>query len=111
MTHAKDAGTTSQANLVSTIGRSTLFGLVANVVQVLTRLVTVPIVIHHLGLGGYGIWNVIMMTATYMRFGSVGIKTAFQKYVAEATGNGDYDRANRLLSTGPLSCWHFLWPG
>ncbi len=74
--------------------------MVANVVQVATRLVTVPIVIHHLGLGGYGIWNVIMMTATYMRFGSVGIKTAFQKYVAEATGDGDYDRANKLLSTG-----------
>ena len=86
--------------LASTIGRSTIFGVVANTVQVLTRLVTVPIVIHHLGLGGYGIWNVVMMTATYMRFGSVGIKTAFQKYVAEATGNGDYDRANKLLSTG-----------
>jgi O-antigen/teichoic acid export membrane protein len=86
--------------LAGTIGRNTIFGVVANVVQVLTRLVTVPIVIHHLGLGGYGIWNVIMMTATYMRFGSVGIKTAFQKYVAEATGNGDFERANRLLSTG-----------
>ena len=77
-----------------------MFGVVATVVQVLTRLVTVPIVIHHLGLGGYGIWNVIMMTATYMRFGSVGVKSAFQKYVAEATGNGEYERANRLLSTG-----------
>ena len=65
-----------------------------------TRLATVPIVIHHLGLGGYGIWNIIMMTSTYMRFGSVGIKTAFQKYVAEATGDGDYARANQLLSTG-----------
>jgi O-antigen/teichoic acid export membrane protein len=90
----------SSRNLASTIGRNTLFGVAANGVQVLTRLVTVPIVIHHLGLGGYGIWNVIMMTATYMRFGSVGIKTAFQKYVAEATGNGDYERANKLLSTG-----------
>jgi O-antigen/teichoic acid export membrane protein len=90
----------SSRNLAGTIGRNTIFGILANGVQVLTRLVTVPIVIHHLGLGGYGIWNVIMMTATYMRFGSVGIKTAFQKYVAEATGNGDYDRANQLLSTG-----------
>lgn len=90
----------SSDNLASTIGRSTIFGVVASVVQVLTRLVTVPIVIHHLGLGGYGIWNVIMMTATYMRFGSVGIKNAFQKYVAEATGNQDYERANKLLSTG-----------
>ncbi len=41
-----------------------------------------------------------MMAATYMRFGSVGVKTAFQKYVAEATGNGRYERASRLLSTG-----------
>jgi O-antigen/teichoic acid export membrane protein len=72
----------------------------SNLVQVATRLITVPIVISHLGLGGYGIWNIIMTTATYMRFGSVGVKTAFQKYVAEATGNGDYGRASRLLSTG-----------
>lgn len=41
-----------------------------------------------------------MATATYMRFGSVGVKTAYQKYVAEATGNGDYEMANNLLSTG-----------
>ena len=90
----------SHHNLAASIGKNTLFGVIANVTQVATRLVTVPIVIHHLGLGGYGIWNIIMMTATYMRFGSVGVKTAFQKYVAEATGNGDYEKANKLLSTG-----------
>jgi O-antigen/teichoic acid export membrane protein len=73
---------------------------VSNFAQLGTRLITVPVVIHFLGLGGYGIWNVIMMAGTYMRFGSVGVKTAFQKYVAEATGNGNYERANRLLSTG-----------
>jgi len=87
-------------SLTNAVGKSTLLGIVANAAQVGTRLFTVPIVIHHLGLGGYGIWNIIMMTATYMRFGSVGIKSAFQKYVAEATGSGDYTQANRLLSTG-----------
>jgi O-antigen/teichoic acid export membrane protein len=87
-------------SLAASIGKNTLFGMVSNMTQVGTRLVTVPIVIHHLGLGGYGIWNIIMMTATYMRFGAVGVKTAFQKYVAEATGNGDYEKANKLLSTG-----------
>jgi O-antigen/teichoic acid export membrane protein len=65
-----------------------------------TRLITVPIVISHLGIGGYGIWNIVMMTATYMRFGSVGLKHAYQKYVAEATGNGNYEQAAKLLSTG-----------
>jgi O-antigen/teichoic acid export membrane protein len=87
-------------NLAATIGKNAAFGVVSTGVQVATRLVTVPIVIHHLGLDGYGIWNVVMATATYMRFGSAGIKAAFQQYVAEATGNGDYERANKLLSTG-----------
>ncbi len=87
-------------SLTASIGRNTFFGIISNGAQVATRLVTVPIVIHHLGLGGYGIWNIITMTAAYMRFGSVGVKTAFQKYVAEATGNGDYETANKLLSTG-----------
>jgi O-antigen/teichoic acid export membrane protein len=89
-----------QYNLAASIGKNTLFGFISNFAQMGTRLVTVPIVIHFLGLGGYGIWNIIMMSATYMRFGSVGVKTAFQKYVAEATGNGNYERANKLLSTG-----------
>ena len=87
-------------NLAKNIGRSTFFGVVSRVAQVATRLVTVPVVIAHLGLGGYGIWAIIMTTAAYMRFGSIGVKSAFQKYVAEATGNGDYETANRLLSTG-----------
>jgi O-antigen/teichoic acid export membrane protein len=86
--------------LAVTIGKNTFFGVVARVAQVGTRLVTIPIVIAHLGLGGYGIWSIIMTTAAYMRFGSVGVKSAFQKYVAEATGNGDYRTANQLLSTG-----------
>ncbi len=100
MTQQNTKSSPSHHNLASSIGRNTLFGVLANGAQVATRLVTVPVVIHHLGLGGYGIWNIIMMTATYMRFGSVGVKTAFQKYVAEATGTGDYEKANRLLSTG-----------
>jgi O-antigen/teichoic acid export membrane protein len=87
-------------HLTASIGKNTLFGIVASFAQVATRLVTVPIIIAHLGLGGYGIWSIIMNAAAYMRFGSAGIKSAFQKYVAEATGNGDYLTANRLLSTG-----------
>jgi O-antigen/teichoic acid export membrane protein len=87
-------------SLAHTVGRNTVFGVIARFAQVATRLITIPIVIAHLGLGGYGIWSILMTTAAYMRFGSVGVKSAFQKYVAEATGNGDYEKANTLLSTG-----------
>ncbi|HEX4487714.1 MAG TPA: hypothetical protein VH088_15680 [Terriglobales bacterium] len=90
----------SRRGVAASIGRNTIFGIGSNIAQIGTRLFTVPIVISHLGLDGYGIWAIIMTTAGYMRFGSVGIKSAFQKYVAEATGSGDYEKANRLLSTG-----------
>ena len=93
----------SDRHLAASIGRNTLFGVVSSAAQIGTRLVTVPIVIHHLGLGGYGIWSIIIVTAAYMRFGSAGIKSAFQKYVAEATGNGDFQTANKLVSTGSFT--------
>jgi O-antigen/teichoic acid export membrane protein len=69
--------------LAGSIGKNTLFGIFASVVQIGTRIV--------------------LTTATYMRFGSVGIKSAFQKYVAEATGNGNYETASKLLSTGSVA--------
>lgn len=91
---------TSGQALADRIGTNTIFGAIAGFTQVATRLVTIPIVIAHLGLDGYGIWSIVMTAAAYMRFGGVGVKCAFQKYVAEATGTGDYEHASRLLSTG-----------
>src|SRR6266576_782765 len=93
----------SDRDLAATIGKNTIFGIVASGAQIGTRLVSIPVVIHYLGLGGYGIWSIIMVTAAYMRFGTAGIKSAFQKYVAEATGSGDFEKANRLVSTGSIS--------
>jgi O-antigen/teichoic acid export membrane protein len=92
----------SDRGLAASIGKNTIFGVLSSVVWAGTRLITVPIVISHLGLGGYGIWSIIMATGAYMRFGTAGIKSAFQKYVAEATGTGDYEKASRLVSTGSI---------
>jgi O-antigen/teichoic acid export membrane protein len=100
---AKFARPSTERHLAQAISKSTILGIAASATQVLTRLVTVPIVIHHLGLGGYGIWSIIMTTVTYMRFGTAGIKSAFQKYVAEATGNGDFETASKLVSTGSIA--------
>src|SRR5450631_1585118 len=90
----------SSQKLAATIGRNTVFGIAASFAQLATRLFTVPIVIAHMGVDGYGIWAIVVTISAYLRFGSVGIKCAFQKYVAEATGNEKFDRVNRLLSTG-----------
>jgi hypothetical protein len=90
--------------LGASIGTNTMFGILSGGMSVATRLVTIPIVIAHLGLGGYGIWSIIMTAATYMRFGTVGVKSAFQKYVGEATGSGDYEKASDLCFGARPDC-------
>ena len=45
-----------EQSLAVSIGKSTVFGVIARCAQVGTRFITVPIVISHLGIGGYGIW-------------------------------------------------------
>lgn len=101
-TAATQSGRSAAArqNLTASIGKNTFFGVVASLVQVGTRFFTVPIIIYHLGLGGYGIWSIIMVAVSYMRLGAMGLKAAFQKYVAESTCSGNFEEASRLLSTG-----------
>lgn len=100
MTAKRAPAPSSSRALAASIGKNTLFGVVGNIVHVLARIVVVPVMIKHLGLDGYGIWAVLMSIAGYITLGGSGVKSAFQKYVAEATGTGDFDRAGRLLSTG-----------
>lgn len=103
MTTKYSSAPSSSRALAASIGKNTLFGLAGNIVHVLARIVVVPVFIRHLGLDGYGIWAVLMTIAAYMTLGGAGVKSAFQKYVAEATGSGDFDRASRLLSTGTVA--------
>jgi len=86
--------------LAGSIGRNTFFGVAGSLFQMGLKLVSVPIVIGYLGLDGYGVWAVLMTVAAYMSLGSAGVKSAFQKYAAEATGTGDFERASRLITTG-----------
>jgi len=60
----------------------------------LLRIVVIPVMIGHLGMSGFGVWAVLMSIATYITLGGAGVKSAFQKYVAEATGTGDFDQAS-----------------
>jgi glycosyltransferase involved in cell wall biosynthesis/O-antigen/teichoic acid export membrane protein len=93
----------SNESLAASIGKNAVFGAFSQAVYIASRFVTVPFVIAHLGLGGYGIWSIILTVAGYMRFGTAGVKSAFIKYVGEATGTGDYAKASKLLSTGSIT--------
>jgi len=90
----------SPHSVAGSVSKGTLSGVFANLIRFGTRLVLVPVLISHLGLGGYGIWATLLVIASYLRFGSAGIKTCFQKYVAEAYATGNFDLVNQLLTTG-----------
>src|SRR5260370_33735713 len=76
--------TPSDSHLALAIGKSTVFEIVASATQVGTRLITVPIVIHHLGQSGYGMWSIIMANVAYMRVGSAVVKSDVLKQSSEA---------------------------
>jgi O-antigen/teichoic acid export membrane protein len=100
MTAKSISASSSGRAIAASIGKNTSFGVAGSILHVATRIVVVPVFIKHLGLDGFGIWSVLMTIAAYMSLGGAGVKSAFQKYVAESTGNGDYERASKLLSTG-----------
>src|SRR5260221_1341124 len=84
--------------LGASIGKNAVFGAFSQGVYIASRFVTVPFVIAHLGLSGYGIWAIILTLAGYMRFGTAGIKSAFLQYICRSPGSGEFPKACKVLS-------------
>ena len=97
--------------LTKRIASGTVSGSICSFVRIATRLITIPIVISHLGLDGYGIWAIIMAITAYMRLGIGGVRSAFQKYVAQLAGESEAKRTSMLLSTGTAAILGFSLVG
>ncbi|MFX0202231.1 MAG: lipopolysaccharide biosynthesis protein [Candidatus Hodarchaeota archaeon] len=87
-------------NLINTIGRNTLFGIAEKIIRISLSMLMIPVVVHYIGLDGFGIWAIIIAAVSYMTMGVGGAGSAFQKYVAESTATGNFTRASKLLSAG-----------
>jgi len=97
-----NTGDAKNINLVESLSRNTFVSIFAQMMNIFIKAIMIPISIHYLGVAGFGIWSIITNVQNYFSLGGGGIGSAFQKYVAEATGTGDYDRASRLLSSGSI---------
>jgi O-antigen/teichoic acid export membrane protein len=82
--------------------RNTLANGIGSVIGVLIGLVLTPLLIHHLGLAGYGVWA-LALTLTfaggYASISELGIEGATVRYVAEAYADHDLEALNRTVST------------
>jgi O-antigen/teichoic acid export membrane protein len=78
--------------------RSSLFNSCAWAISVLINLVAIPIIIHHLGVEGYGLF--VLLTGLFGYFGLLdfGFSDGVIKYVAHYLELGDYDSATRSIN-------------
>jgi len=104
------------------VGRNVSATIFVNIANMVARMLSVAFVLTHLGSEMYGTWQIIFIPVSLMGTTTMGVSNVYIKFVAEYTARKEYDRANRLLSTGlmftvPLCvalfgmmyfCWNWL---
>jgi O-antigen/teichoic acid export membrane protein len=78
---------------------SGLLGL-SRILTTCTSLVTVPVVLSRLGLGGYGSWEAMMAIAALVMVFQTTINGTLVWKMSGAYGNGDFDGIRRLTGMG-----------
>jgi len=79
---------------VNTLSNYARFAVSVGVWFVLT-----PAMVQGLGPSEYGLWSLVYSVVGFFSLLDLGMGTGVVKCVAEATGSGDLDRRNRMLST------------
>ena len=63
------------------------------------NILYVPIVIRHLGAGGFGVWMTISTTLTMLLVLDLGVANSLTNFISEAFAQGDQEHANRYMTT------------
>ena len=74
--------------------------MLARAVQVGTSLITIPLVIHHLGNERFGLWMAISSVLAMATFADFGIGNGVLNTVAKAYGKNDLDHMRGAISSG-----------
>ena len=98
------------------LSRNVLVDVAARVGYLLSRFFIPPFVLAHVSLAAYGLWSTAFIVVSYIGISTLGISNVYVKYIAEYSARREYQKANRLLSTGLLvttpAClliFLFLW--
>lgn len=72
----------------------------ANVVYLVTRIVTTPYILRHVSIAEYGLWAFCFVILSYAGMSAFGINNSYIKYTAEYVASRRTERIGGLLSTG-----------
>jgi O-antigen/teichoic acid export membrane protein len=81
------------------LGRNTLSGIYAQVVQLVIQVISVPVLVQHWGLAGYGVWVLLFTVPQMLSMADLGIGTAGGNAMQAATARGESGRALRIYAT------------
>jgi len=81
---------------------NSVYSIIANVWYLLSRFLLTPFILNHLPLSEYGLWALCFVVMSFLALTSFGLEGTYIKYVAEFYARNEFDRINRLLSTGLL---------
>ena len=75
-------------------------GALAQIVQLATALITVPLTLHYLGGERYGLWMTLTSLAIVLVFADLGVGIGLQNELAKCHGLGNKDQARAVVSVG-----------
>lgn len=84
------------------LARNTLLNIGGETVPFLVAIVAIPILVHAVGVDGYGVLTLVMLAAGYLGVFSFGLDRAATKFIAEAAASGEHGDIPGLF-------WSSLW--
>jgi O-antigen/teichoic acid export membrane protein len=84
----------------NTLSRNIMADISARIGYMISRFFIPPFVLAHVSLAAYGLWATAFILVSYIGVSTLGISNVYIKYVAEYAARREFDRINRLLSTG-----------
>lgn len=80
-------------------GRNTLSNYAMTIVSLLVAVVTTPVLTHHLGLRGYGVWVITLSVISYLEVLELGLGNTTVVFVARHASTGDHVALQRMVNT------------
>ena len=77
-------------------------GYISFTVSAIMSFVIIPIILKHIGAGGYGLWATLSSLIGYMGLLDMGLTDATVKYTAELRARKEIDRLKELTATSFL---------
>jgi O-antigen/teichoic acid export membrane protein len=93
-------------NLKNRFIKNSFFNIIGYIWSLLLTIITLPIIIKHLGVEQYGILVLIFLFLGYFAFLDLGLGEATVKFVSKYSAKGETEKINRIINS--VLCIHFF---